>query len=207
MELFADPGFSDRSAMVDYQDWALESYDDFDQLDGETTDPDNFSDDPSSVRWFAPVGCTLRLNDDDFGDDDFPGDNVRTLPGQGVVVEGAFADLANVSNDAGDDDMDSSITSVEFRPDCDAYYSATMGVEWDLDGNGSFETTRPGRRLLRGDAGRAAHRERAHARGAPDRPAGGHRHRHGRRDERRARDHHGGGASTPPVPRSASTSP
>ena len=60
-----------------------------------------------------------------------------------MVVEGAFADLANVSNDAGDDDMDSSITSVEFRPDCDAYYSATMGVEWDLDGNGSFETTGP----------------------------------------------------------------
>jgi hypothetical protein len=138
MELFADPDFDDRSHMVDYSDWALESNDDFDQLDGETSDPDNFSDDTSSVRWFAPVGCTLRLNDDDFGDDDFPGDNVLTLPGRGHVVE--FPDLESIANDAFDDDMDSSITSVQFLPDCDAYYSAPLDLSWDLDRNGAPET-------------------------------------------------------------------
>lgn len=145
VELYADPDFGSRSAVIDYPDFHLDSWDDFDQLDGETTDPDNFSDDPSSVRWFAPVGCTIRLNDDDYRDDDFPGDVVVYLPsGQNPQQ---IADLDDIG-------ADSSITSVsflqwdaaagEYVDGCSGYYDTPSTMAWDLDGNGSYETAGAG---------------------------------------------------------------
>jgi hypothetical protein len=126
------PGSSDKDdwLMVDYEDWLADDFDDFKE--------EHYSDDAGSWRWFAPVGCTLRANDDDFGDSDFPGKYTRTLHGTGQVQE--EHDLDNVRNDHGDLSMDDEITSMQFFPDCGAYYSAVMNVAWDLDANGSFET-------------------------------------------------------------------
>lgn len=138
LQLFEDDGaglslppFGDKDdwLVVDYDDWAADDFDDFGKED--------FSDDAGSWRWFAPDGCTLRVNDDDFGDGDFPGKFTRRLPGTGRVEE--ERNLDNVPNDDGDYSMDDEITSMQFFGNCDRYYAAAIGLSWDLDGNGSFE--------------------------------------------------------------------
>ena len=139
MELFADPNFTDRSELIDYPDWAREDFDDFKRLDPSfNIFHPGFSDQASSMRWFAPVGCTVRINDDDFGDSNFPGRNTLTLAGTGKVEE--LPDFSSVQNDSADGDIDDEITSAQFLSDCDAYYNAPLQVSWDLDRNGSFET-------------------------------------------------------------------
>lgn len=50
-------------------------------------------------------------------------------------------DLRMVLNDNGTDDIDQEIDAVEFLADCHQYYTAQVGLFWDLDVNGSFETT------------------------------------------------------------------
>jgi len=70
--------------VVDFLDWGKDDFDDFKNLDGSLLDLHRgFNDEASSWRWFAPVGCSIRANDDDFGDDDFPGEHTRTLNGTG----------------------------------------------------------------------------------------------------------------------------
>jgi PKD domain len=139
MELFADPDFDDRSVIIDYPDWGKDDFDDFKDLDPATDIIHaGFDDQTSSMRWFAPVGCTIRINDDDFGDSDFPGENTRTLPGTGSVER--ITDFDDLLNDGGDTGMDDEITSAQFFSNCDDYYAAPIQVSWDLDRNGSYET-------------------------------------------------------------------
>jgi hypothetical protein len=139
LQLFEDdglglslPGLVDKDdwLAVDYADWQEDNFDDFRKL--------HYSDDAGSWRWFAHQGCTMRANDDDFGDGNFPGRYSRTLYGTGQVkVE---SDLDSVANDAGDFSMDDEITSMQFFPDCDAYYGASIAIAWDFDGDNHFET-------------------------------------------------------------------
>ena len=141
VQLWADPDYSDRYIVIDWEDWGRDDFDDFKDLDDAVFNPIHagFSDQASSARWFAPVGCTLRLNDDDFGDDDFPGSDTRTLAGTGAPVH--FDDLSDVSRNGGGDDIADALTSMQFFGDCDAYYDpANLNVEWDFDGDGSYET-------------------------------------------------------------------
>jgi len=138
IEFYADPDFTDRSVPIDYEDWHLDDFDDFRKLD----DGDfvtGFSDQASSWRWFAPVGCTIRADDDDFLDNNFPGDHTRTLAGTGIVQ--SASDLHNVNNDAVTGNMNDRLTSAEFFSDCDAYYQSSIIVSWDLDGDSVYETT------------------------------------------------------------------
>ena len=142
VQLFADPDYEDRYVVIDYDDWANDDFDNFKDLDDATYNPihDGFSDQASSARWFAPVGCTLRLNDDDFGDDDFPGSDTRTLHGTGAPVR--FDDLSDVSRNGGGDDIADALTSMQFFGDCAAYYDPSiLQIGWDLDSDGSYETT------------------------------------------------------------------
>ncbi len=140
IQLFTDSHFGGRYVVVDFADWDNDSFDDFKDLDGTVFDAhQGFDNEPSSWRWFAPVGGTLRANDDDFGDGDFPGEHTRTLSGTGRPERDA--DLFHVANNSGNASMDDELTSVEFFADCDDYYSSAMDVRWDLDLNGSFETT------------------------------------------------------------------
>lgn len=137
IELYADPGWTDRSVPVVWDDWQLDDYDDFKELDdGDFVS--GFSDQASSWRWFAPVGCTIRANEKHIGDSGFPGNQTRTLPGTGTTQ--SASDLKNVSNNNSDADMDDAITSVEFESDCTAYYQSPIWIDWDLDGDASFET-------------------------------------------------------------------
>jgi len=138
IQFYSDDDFDGRYVVVDYDDRGKDSFGDFSELDGSPFDAHfGFNDEASSWRFFAPFGCTIRANDDDFGDDDFPGSHTRTLPGRGFFE--FAADLSDTRNDADDGDMDDELTSVQFFSDCDDYYDVTMLVGWDTDGDGVFE--------------------------------------------------------------------
>ncbi|HZN02589.1 MAG TPA: hypothetical protein VFD06_03275 [Candidatus Polarisedimenticolia bacterium] len=147
VQLFADPGFHGRYVVVEYDDWARDDFDNFHRLDyaidilSPTPDApvdDGFSDDATSWRWFAPSGCTLRVNDHQFGHPDFPGPSTLELPGTGALS--ICPDLRDGSEVCGPANMNDDITSVEFLPDCDDYYGAPMTLEWDLDLDGVCES-------------------------------------------------------------------
>jgi hypothetical protein len=134
MQFWEGVNYTDRYVVMDYADRGRDDFHDFKKLDGII---DGFSDEARSWRWFAPVGCTMRANDDDFGDSNFPGDETRTLEGTGKVE---FApNLAEVRSDNGAHRMDEALTSAEFFADCDDYYRAPVSVRWDLDLDGAYE--------------------------------------------------------------------
>lgn len=91
-----------------------------------------------SWNWFAPVGCTIRANIEDIDDSSVPPET-RTLRGTGLVEHDP--DLRAVLNDRGTDNMDQKVSSVTFLGDCDQYYATPISLQWDLDRNGSYETT------------------------------------------------------------------
>ncbi len=140
IQLFSARDFSPvRYLVVDFSDWSKDSYDNFKDLDGSIADAHlGFNDEPSSWRWFAPWGCTIRANDDDFGDDDFPGEHTRTLFGTGEVE--SDADLGSVPNNSNSGNMDDELTSVQFFENCAEYYSTIPELFWDLDLSGFAET-------------------------------------------------------------------
>ncbi len=139
IQLFSGTNFSPRSLVVDFSDWSKDSYDNFKDLDGSIFDTHfGFSDEPSSWRWFAPWGCSIRANDDDFGDGDFPGEHTRTLFGTGEPE--SDANLASVPNNSNSGSMDEEITSVQFLENCAEYYSTIPELFWDLDLSGFAET-------------------------------------------------------------------
>jgi hypothetical protein len=144
------PGFNgdDDWLQIDFADWGRDHFDDFRRLDS-TTQTD-FNDNAGSWRWFAPAGCTIRANEDPVGATTgvFPGRHTRTLVGTGAIS--VRRDLDAVVNDADDARMDDKISSVQFGPivgyawplaDCKAYYSAPLGLQWDVDGDDAFERT------------------------------------------------------------------
>jgi hypothetical protein len=157
LQLFEDdgagdsvPGLSgdDDWLQIDFADWSRDHFDDFRRLDS-TTQTD-FDDNAGSWRWFAPTGCTIRANEDPVGASTgvFPGRHTRTLVGTGAIS--VRRDLDEVANDAQDARMDDKISSVQFGPiagydwphaDCNAYYAAPIGLQWDLDGDTAFERT------------------------------------------------------------------
>lgn len=143
IQLFSGQHFSPvRYLVVDFSDWSKDSYDNFKDLDGSIADDHlGFSDEPSSWRWFAPEGCTIRANDDDFGDGDFPGEHTRTLFGTGEPEKDA--DLGSVPNNSNSGSMDEELTSVQFFDNCATYYSTASELFWDLDRNGTYETVGP----------------------------------------------------------------
>jgi hypothetical protein len=153
IQLFEDDGaggtleFDDDAWLqIDYDDWSRDHFDNFDGLDA--TSGTDYDDNAGSWRWFAPQGCTLRVNEDPVGATTgvFPGRHTRTLYGNGEVQH--EDDLDQVDNDGGDAVMDDKISSVQLdeiepfawdHPRCADYYSAAIGVSWDLDGDGAFE--------------------------------------------------------------------
>lgn len=134
MQFWEGENYTDRYVVMDYADRERDDFHDFKELDGII---DGFSDEARSWRWFAPIGCTMRANDDDFGDSNFPGEETRTLVGTGQVE---FApDLGSVRSDNGAHWMDEALTSAEFFDNCDQYYRAPVSVHWDMDLDGFHE--------------------------------------------------------------------
>ena len=139
IQLYSDDTFSGRYVVVDFLDWNKDDFDNFKELEGSNFDAHfGFNDEASSWRWFAPAGTRIRANDDDFGDDGFPGEHTRTLHGTGQAE--SDADLSNVSNDGNSASMGDQITSVEFMDDAGLYYSGRPDLYWDVHLDGSFGT-------------------------------------------------------------------
>jgi len=139
IELFADPGYSGRSVMVDFDDWHLDDHGDFTYMDRRFTingyvNSGSMADNASSWRWWAPGGCTIFAHD---GRINSPGGRTRTLSGDGQHQVSAH--LGAVRNDADSDDMNDMVASVEFGQDCSWYYDAIMEMDWDFDRDGIFE--------------------------------------------------------------------
>lgn len=61
VEIFEDANYNGRSVIMDWADRDLEDFKDLRKLSW----PDGFNDRASSVRWFAPMGWTIRLYDGD----------------------------------------------------------------------------------------------------------------------------------------------
>ncbi|HXU45727.1 MAG TPA: PKD domain-containing protein, partial [Thermoanaerobaculia bacterium] len=118
---------------VDYDDFALDNFDNF--FDLEPRFDFTRADTAKSWRYFAPAGCSILAIDHEGG----VIDEARTLAGDGAVHQDA--DLKLVLNDGGTDDIDQEIDAVDFLDDCDRYYATPHLLRWDLDLNGSFETT------------------------------------------------------------------
>jgi hypothetical protein len=122
----------------------------------------------SSWRWFAPPGCTIAATDYPITSNSWPGPDTVLLPGTGhVEVETDLSDLPTYKPEGetwkwspvpgGVDptyvDYDNDIEGISFTKPvafgssaikqlgCDNYYHATIALGWDLDNNGTYETT------------------------------------------------------------------
>ena len=113
--------------MVDYDDHDLDDFDNLGRLCVFGTE--------NGIRswsWYAPEGCAISTTHSQLG-------GRKTLHGTGFIERDP--DLSAVPNNAGTSDMEKRVDMVDFDTDCDAYYETPVDLEWDLDLNGSFETT------------------------------------------------------------------
>jgi len=139
IELFSAPEFGGDDfnsiyPVVEYPDYALDDFDDFFTLEAQlvSISPVAFfrlNNSARSWKYFAPVGCSIRVVN--FENSQL---QVRILQGTGHVEQDP--DLGQSFPD-----MAGKVDAVEFAPDCDAYYSRDVDLQWDLDRNGSYETT------------------------------------------------------------------
>ncbi len=134
-EEFGGEHFSTLYPVVDFVDYDLDDFDDF-----FTLQLGIHADRTQSWKWYAPEFCSIRAID-------HRGNNsieTRILVGDGFLHQDE--DLAAVLNDHGDDDMGpgsggKGVDGVEFLSGCDAYHATPVELQWDLDLNGSFEST------------------------------------------------------------------
>lgn len=146
VQLFAEANFGlwFINLAVDLEDIGRDDFDNFNAFQvqlpvGGSLTVLRFNDAVSSVRWFAPSPCQVLLGADAGVDLDSPADQVLTVDGTGTVA--GIPNLGGVTDDAGSADMNDRITSVAFVPACAEYYASTFAPDWDLDGDGVFETT------------------------------------------------------------------
>jgi hypothetical protein len=133
---FGGTDFSTFYPVVDYDDRDKDDFDDFFTLEFQLLPLPFFHVDTArSWKWFAPIGCSIQAQDHHNG----TLDEAKTLAGIGAPQEDA--DLSLVLHDGGTDDIDQEIDAVVFQEDCDQYYSTPAVLQWDLDGNGIFETS------------------------------------------------------------------
>ncbi|HEX8031889.1 MAG TPA: PKD domain-containing protein [Vicinamibacterales bacterium] len=138
MQFFEATESRGRFVVADHADLGMDNFDDFKKLDkGYSSDVQRFTDRATSWRWFAPSTCSIRANEHHIGDDNFPGARTFTLFGTGQPEKNGNLHDVKVSNG---DDMWQVVSSVQFSSACSSYYSASIGVQWDLDFNGTVDT-------------------------------------------------------------------
>jgi hypothetical protein len=137
IQFFHEDDFGGRNWIVDYDDYAKDDFDNF-RLFERLVIPPSFllehNDKARSWKSYSQPGCSIRVND-------YEGttlDETKTLNGTGSSVP--EPDLATVLNDGGTDDIDAEADSTEFLDNCGTYYATPVGLLWDVDVNGSFET-------------------------------------------------------------------
>lgn len=143
IQLYADSDFGYFYHVVDLDDYHKDSFDDFkdiwvfDFLIGYPYQNHRLNNAASSVRWYAPVGCTIYLRDLGASQSGYPGGIVRTLVGMGYAEK--INDLGSELDDFGAVSMNDRISSVAFDPACQDYYAAQITPQWDLDRDGTYE--------------------------------------------------------------------
>ncbi len=159
IELFnqVDYGGTDFSALypaVTFGDHTLDDFDDFsilecqNQLGGpvslfvpcpstlpNVTRTFTHKDSARSIKLFAPPGCSIVVTDRRSSG---PAET-RTFLGDGAVQN--FPSLAGVRNDSDTGDINANLDAVAFGAGCEAYYSAPVSLHWDLDVNGTFDSS------------------------------------------------------------------
>lgn len=143
IQLYHGTDFKSLYPVADFADFGHDDFDDFSRLEfllvpRPAPDPPiiiNHADAARSWKWFAPSGCSIFAIDHVGGEID----EALTLVGDGAVHQDA--DLQLVLNDGGTDDIDRELDAVDFLDNCDSYYATPFALRWDLDLNGSFETT------------------------------------------------------------------
>jgi hypothetical protein len=129
IELFHGIDFNSFSAVVDFDDYSLDDFDNFFKLEYQYQTKFSHDNKARSLKWWAPDGCSIRtvnVGPVGFGD--------RILPGTGQVQT-----LENLSQSH--PDLNEKVDAVQFRSDCSNYYATPFELWWDLDVNGYFETT------------------------------------------------------------------
>jgi hypothetical protein len=151
IQLFHETEFRAFYPVIDYPDRELDDFDNLFALEPQIIfqPPPNpptlfhHGDKARSWKWYAPPGCSIQAIDHD---DNGNVDEIRTLtnavsPATGLPEVQSDPDLTQVLNDGGTDDIDQEIDAVDFLDDCDAYYSAPIGLFWDLNLDGIFDAT------------------------------------------------------------------
>ena len=120
LQVFAGLDFEGRSVIADIDDIPFEDF-------------DNLNEFARSWNWYAPAGCTAFAVDRHRP-------AAKTLPGTGDIERDP--DLRQVLSDAGTTNMDQKIDEVGFDTiGCEQDYAGPFVLRWDLDVDGSFETT------------------------------------------------------------------
>jgi hypothetical protein len=139
VQLFHDTDLRSYSAVIDFDDSHLDDFDDFsifEYLFRPPLQPFSHHNKFRSLSWFAPPGCSMQAVDRESGN------GVQTLTlDAGTSIPQEALNLASVLNDAGTDNMDQRIDGVAFLPNCANYYSKPFNLLWDLDLNGTYEST------------------------------------------------------------------
>ena len=136
LQLFRDTGLGlsdenfDAEFVFDYDDRVVEDYDNLPRMYA------GINDAASSLRWFAPQGCNVEVDQHSIDDSSFPG-----------AVKGAAWFRLPVCLPQPPHDplgqrqsisLNDRISAVRFF--CDDYYSAPIAVSWDLNFDGIYET-------------------------------------------------------------------
>lgn len=135
LQLFRDTGLGlsddnfDKELVFDYNDRVVEDYANLPVMYS------GFNDEASSLRWFAPQGCSVEVDQHSSDDDSFPG-GYKGLPGFGFPF--GYPNLNTILWDNGSDSLNDRLSAVRFF--CDDYYSAPIAVSWDLNFDGTYET-------------------------------------------------------------------
>ncbi len=135
IQLFNGVDYGGFYPVVDFDDYDRDDFDDFSVLEPYRGVINfDYNDQAESWKWYAPVGCSIQA----INHLSESADEIRTLVGTGLVERAP--DLTDVYNDDGTANMNLKTDTVRFLG-CDTYYATPVALQWDLDANGSYETT------------------------------------------------------------------
>lgn len=129
IQVFREKNYGDFCTVIDFDDVDLDDFDDLHRFCLFVNDTDRGI---RSWIWYAPEGCSIFATDNQLG-------GSKILKGTGRIERDP--DLAQVRNDQDLNDMDRRVDNIRFEGGCDAIYDTSADLEWDLDLNGTFEST------------------------------------------------------------------
>jgi hypothetical protein len=139
--------FDGNYAVVDYPDYDLDDFDNFPAFEG------GFNAPILAWNWFAPAGCTIFANLR-------AGDFSWTVGLKGTGRVEHDPDLRQLFLNLG------AVSWVDF--DCDQYYTTPIDLSWDVDINGTYESTATfSAAQLDGPAEREVSAQARHPKGGP----------------------------------------